>query len=223
MKERMTESISNKIQFLEEVDNISKAAQVIIESYKKGGKVISCGNGGSAADAQHLTAELVNKFKLDRKPLAAISLTVDTSVLTSWGNDQDFSKVFERQVEAHGKPEDVLIAISTSGNSKNVLIACEKAREMGLKIISLSGKDGGKLKELSDVNINSRAQVTERIQECHLIAYHIICEIVEAEMAELEGGEGVGEEVELSEREVNLESVNRNINNVQESESFEMI
>ncbi len=186
IKDRIAESITAKIQFLEEVDNIEKAAQAIINSYKNGGKVISCGNGGSAADAQHLTAELVNRFKLDRKPLSAISLTVDTSVLTSWGNDQDFSKVFERQIEAHGKPEDILIAISTSGNSKNVLLACEKAKEIGTKIISLTGKDGGKLKELSDININSRAQETERIQECHMVAYHTICEIVEAEMANYE-------------------------------------
>ncbi|MBR9704085.1 D-sedoheptulose 7-phosphate isomerase [Candidatus Pacearchaeota archaeon] len=182
VKEIIKESINSKIEFLDSSCDILDACDLIVSSFKSGGKLLICGNGGSAADSQHIAGELVDKFLMDRKGLPAISLTCDTSVLTAWGNDKSFDEVFSRQVEALGKNGDVLIAITTSGTSKNVVLACEKAKEIGMKIVSLTGNSGGILKEMSDVNINSSSNHTPRIQECHMTAYHIICEIVEKEM-----------------------------------------
>lgn len=159
--------------------NIEKAVEVITGCYKKGGKVLVFGNGGSAADAQHICGELVGRFSMERKPLSAIALTTDTSVLTAWGNDYSFETVFLRQIEAHGRPGDVAWGISTSGNSVNVLIALKKAREMGLKTIGLLGNRGGKVSSICDCAIAVEESKTPRIQEVHVIAYHIICSMVE--------------------------------------------
>lgn len=188
IKEMMKESIETKEAFLKEAEQISKAIDVMIQCYKNGNKILICGNGGSAADAQHIAAELVGRYKLERKGLPAIALTTDSSILTAWSNDYGFESVFERQVEALGKEGDVLIGLSTSGNSPNVVKAFEKARKMNLKTISLTGNEGGKLKPLSDININVSSKNTPRIQECHLLAYHIICEEVEKQMMYNNGG-----------------------------------
>lgn len=160
-------------------DKISLVSDVIINAYRNNNKVLIAGNGGSAADAQHITAELVNKFYHDRRPLSAISLTTDTSLITSWANDKNYDFVFERQIEAHGNKGDIFIAISTSGNSQNLINAISKAREKGLIIISLLGKDGGKIKGLSDYEIIVPSQDTPRIQEIHQIIYHTVCQLVE--------------------------------------------
>ena len=163
--------------------DIAKAASVIIEAYKKGKKVLICGNGGSAADAQHIAAELVGRYKMERKALPAIALTTDTSIITAVGNDYGFEKIFSRQVEALGEKEDVLIAISTSGNSPNVLAAMEEAQKKGMKIIVLAGGTGGTMRGMKcDAMIIAPSNNTPRIQELHITAGHIICELVEKEL-----------------------------------------
>ncbi|MBI2671673.1 D-sedoheptulose 7-phosphate isomerase [Candidatus Woesearchaeota archaeon] len=165
-------------QFADQIINISK---ILVNAYKKGNKVLVAGNGGSAADAQHISAELVNQFCKDRKALSAIALTTDTSVLTSWSNDKSYDSVFERQIEAHGKPGDIFIPISTSGNSKNLICAVQKAKQLGLISIALLGRDGGEMKGLSDYEIIIPHNETSRIQEVHRVIYHVICELVEKE------------------------------------------
>ena len=178
-------SIEVKRKILENEDikkKILDAAKMMISTIKKGFKIIACGNGGSAADAQHIIAELQGKFYKNRKPLPAISLTVNTSVLTAVGNDFGFNEVFSRQVKGVGKEGDVLLAISTSGNSANVINAAIAAREIGMKVICLTGKSGGKLKEHCDILINVPDDDTPRIQEAHITIGHIICQIVEEEI-----------------------------------------
>jgi len=160
---------------------VEDAARLSIESLKSGGRVLICGNGGSAADAQHIAAELSGRFKKERTSLAGIALTVDTSALTAIGNDYGFEKIFSRQVEAYGREGDTLIAISTSGNSKNVIEAIESAKKLGLNIITLSGKDGGKMKSLGDVNIVIPSNNTPRIQEMHIMVGHMICALIDKE------------------------------------------
>ncbi len=158
---------------------ISKAAQLCLNSLMSGNKILICGNGGSAADSQHISAELINRYRVNRKPLAAISLTTDTSNLTSIGNDFDFNQIFSKQVEALAKPSDVLIGLSTSGNSKNVIFAFEVAKNLGVSTISFTGQSGGNLAKLSDVCIKIPSTDTARIQEAHHVAYHSICDIIE--------------------------------------------
>ena len=170
---------SARIKLKLDVQQIVTAAQIIIEAYRKGGKVLLMGNGGSAADAQHIAAELVSRFKKERKALAAIALTTDTSILTAIGNDYGFDYVFSRQIEALAQPDDVVIGISTSGNSSNVLLAMKKARELGAKTIGLSGKDGGELVRVSSLCIVVPSNDTPRIQEAHITIGHIICDLVE--------------------------------------------
>jgi D-sedoheptulose 7-phosphate isomerase len=160
-------------------NKIAQISEVIINAYKNNHKVLTAGNGGSAADAQHIAGELVNKFYLDRRALSAITLSADTSVLTSWANDKSFDLVFERQVEAHGTQGDILIAISTSGNSVNLINAVKKAREKGMITVGLLGKDGGKLKDICDYEITVPCSDTPRVQEAHEIIYHTICQLVE--------------------------------------------
>ncbi|MEK6916960.1 MAG: D-sedoheptulose 7-phosphate isomerase [Nanoarchaeota archaeon] len=183
MIQRIEESINLKLELVNQAENIKKASDLIIAGFKKGNKVLVFGNGGSAADAQHIAAELVGRFKLERKGLPAIALTTDTSILTSISNDYSYDSVFERQVEALAKKSDVMIGISTSGNSKNVINAFKKGKEIGTTNISFTGRNGGELKKQSDININILSDSTARIQECHMVAYHIICEIVEESMA----------------------------------------
>lgn len=159
--------------------DIVSAAELCLASLKDGGKIMLCGNGGSAADSQHIAAELSGRFKKERKPLAGIALTTDTSALTAIGNDYGFEQIFSRQVEALAKEEDILIAISTSGNSKNVINAIESARKIGCKIITLTGKNGGKMKDLGDVNIVIPSNDTPRIQEMHIMVGHMICAFID--------------------------------------------
>ncbi len=180
----MEESIEVKKEFINEIENIEKVVNIIVNCYKKGNKILIFGNGGSAADAQHIAGELVGRFKKERRGLPAIALTTDTSVLTAWSNDYDYSTVFERQVEVLAKKDDILLGISTSGNSENVIKAFEKGKQIGTLNISMTGKDGGELKNISDLNINSNSNNTPRIQECHVLAYHIICELVEKNLFE---------------------------------------
>jgi D-sedoheptulose 7-phosphate isomerase len=175
------ESIEAKQSFFDaNSELVARAAELIIASIKSGGKVLVFGNGGSAADAQHIAAELVNKLTFDRPPIAAIALTTDTSILTSVGNDSTFDDLFARQVRALGRRGDVALAISTSGNSPNVLRAADASRELGIITIALAGRDGGKLANAVDLALIVRANSTQRIQETHITIGHILCEIVES-------------------------------------------
>ena len=159
--------------------DISKVVGIILNCYKNTGKLLICGNGGSAADSQHFAAELVGRYKKERRAMAAIALTTDTSALTAISNDYGFEHVFERQVEALGKKGDILIMISTSGNSSNLLKAAETARANGITTIGLLGKGGGKLGNICDHTIIIDADNTPRIQEMHTMIIHIICEEIE--------------------------------------------
>ena len=183
-----TESIEAKKSFFDShAESVARAADLIITSVKTGGKVLIFGNGGSAADAQHIAAELVNRLNYDRPPIAAIALTTDTSILTSIGNDSSFDELFERQLRALGRQGDVALAISTSGNSPNVLRAVAAAREIGIKTIALTGRDGGKLAHTVDVALVVDTQSTQRIQETHITIGHILCELVEDALFETLG------------------------------------
>ena len=161
---------------------IVSAALVIEECLRAGGKLLFCGNGGSAADSQHLVAEFVGRFMLERRALPAIALTANTSILTAIGNDYSFDQVFARQVEAFGRPGDVVVGISTSGNSPNVIAAMKQATELGLKTIGLTGRDGGALAKCVDIPLLVPSTSTARIQECHLAIGHVICELVETSL-----------------------------------------
>jgi D-sedoheptulose 7-phosphate isomerase len=163
---------------------VERAASRMVEAIARGGKVLACGNGGSAADAQHFAAELVNRFRLERRPYAAVSLAADSSILTSIANDYSYDEVFSKQVEALGAPGDVLLAISTSGNSPNVLRAAAAAKSRGMAVVALSGRGGGALSPLADEDICvSASDVTARIQEGHELAIHAMCDIAEAALA----------------------------------------
>jgi len=167
-------------------EDILKASESLIKCIKKGGKIMLCGNGGSAADSQHIATEFVIRLShnLERPAIAAISLTTDTSNLTAGGNDIGFASVFARSVEALGKKGDALIAISTSGNSLNIINAVNKAKSIGISTIGLLGSGGGKLKPLCDFNITVPTDDVQRIQETHITIGHILCEIVERELYE---------------------------------------
>lgn len=162
-----------------EIAAIEKAAESIIESLMAGGKLLIFGNGGSAADSQHMAAELVGRFKKERKGIPAIALTTNTSILTAIANDYGYEAVFSRQIEALGKKGDCALGISTSGNSKNVLEAVDKAKAMGLTAIAISGGDGGLLKKRCAISITVNSKDTPRIQESHLLICHILCELIE--------------------------------------------
>ncbi len=166
----------------ENIKDIGKAASLIIDSYKKGKKLLLCGNGGSAADSQHIAAELVGRFKAERRALPAIALTTDTSILTALANDYGYAYVFKRQLEALGNDGDVLLALSTSGNSENILEAVGEARRKKMHTIALAGRTGGKLKDSVDVCIRVPAESTDRIQEMHIAIGHILCDILEREL-----------------------------------------
>ena len=160
---------------------IYTAGVIVTEALQRGNKVLLCGNGGSAADAQHIAAELTGRFKKERHPLPGIALTTDTSALTAIGNDYGFDQVFSRQVAALAKEGDVVVGISTSGNSLNVIYALETAKEMGCKAIGLSGKGGGKMSDVCDLNIIVPSDDTARIQEMHILIGHILCQLVDNE------------------------------------------
>ena len=162
------------------VKRINDAASVCIESLKNGGKIHFCGNGGSAADAQHLAAELSGRFYYDRPPLNAEALHVNTSYLTAVANDYSYDMIYARILQASAKKGDVIIGISTSGNSANILKAIEVAKEIGVKTIGMTGETGGKMADVCDIMLNVPSKCTPRIQESHIMIGHIICEIIEA-------------------------------------------
>lgn len=179
------DSINIKKKILENANIISaiqNAAQLIIETCRNNKKVLIAGNGGSAADAQHIAGELVSKFYIDRTPLQAMALTTDTSVLTAIGNDYGFEKVFERQIQANANQGDVFIAISTSGNSKNIILALREAKNKGVKTIGLTGEKPCEMDNLCDILIKIPSTDTPKIQEAHITVEHIICAIVEKEI-----------------------------------------
>ena len=166
--------------FAENLDTLRKAFEQTSNVLRRGGKLLIIGNGGSAADAQHLAAELVNRYRGDRPPLPAIALTTDASILTSIGNDSDFRYLFSRQIEALGRPGDLLLAITTSGNSPNVVEGIRQAKEMGILTLALTGGDGGRAMELADLSVCvSSSRKTPRIQETFLIVEHLLCEWIE--------------------------------------------
>lgn len=177
---RLSESAELRRHLIEsEVDSIVLAGEAIRDAFDQGGKVLIFGNGGSAADAQHIAAEFVGRFIEERSPLPALALTTDSSAVTAIGNDYGFEQIFARQINALGNSRDVAIAISTSGHSANVLAAVDVARQLGLRTIGLTGRDGGKLGEAVDIPIVVPSQSTARIQECHITIGHILCEIAE--------------------------------------------
>lgn len=177
----ITDSIETKKSLLNDdsIATIEQAAAAMIKSLKSGGKILAFGNGGSAADSQHIVAELVGRFKKERKALAAIALTTNTSVLTAIGNDYGYDVTFSRQVEALGKKGDAALGISTSGNSKNVIEAIRNSKKLGMQTIGLLGGDGGKLKAECDIAIVVGSKDTPRIQESHSLIGHILCELIE--------------------------------------------
>ncbi len=178
----IADSIAVKQRLLQEcAADIARCAELLVETYRRGGKTLFCGNGGSAADSQHLAAELVVRLRghVNRAAIPAIALTVDTSILTAGGNDIGFENVFARQVEAYGRPGDALVAISTSGNSENVLRAAEQARRQDMVVIGLLGCGGGRIRPLCTAAVVVPSTVTARIQEAHILIGHIWCEVVE--------------------------------------------
>jgi len=175
---QLKESAEIKLQLINQAPVIVQIAKVWADALQSGGKVLFCGNGGSAADSQHLAAELVGRFQGERRALSAIALTTDTSILTAVANDYGFQQVFERQVIAHGRPGDVLVGISTSGQSENVIRAVKKAKELGLIAVAFTGSRG-KLRELADYAVIVPSISTPRIQEAHIATGHIICELVD--------------------------------------------
>ena len=186
MKDLIKESILKSAEIVKESiilsDIVEESIKVIIECFKKGNKVILFGNGGSAADAQHIAAEFVGRFQLNRKSYPALALTTDTSVLTSLANDYSYDIVFSRQCESLVSKGDVVIGISTSGNSKNVLNGLKKAKEKGAKTIGLLGNNGGEIKDIVDISLIVPSSSTPRIQEAHRTISHIICQIVEEQI-----------------------------------------
>ena len=185
IEEGLRESIRIKEKILEEgIGQIAAIAEVILRSLKGGGKGILFGNGGSAADAQHIAAELVGRFRKERKAIPAIALSTNTSVVTAIGNDYGFERIFARQMEAMANPADVALGISTSGNADNVIKAIGVAREKGISTIALTGGDGGKLAQLADISFIVPSEETPRIQEAHITIGHLICQIVEEQVDE---------------------------------------
>lgn len=187
IKEQLTASIEVKQKILNNDELLKKIEQLsllTIERYKQGKKVLTAGNGGSAADAQHIAAELVSRFYFDRPGLPALALTTDTSILTAVGNDYGYHYTFARQIEANANEEDIFLGISTSGNSENILHAVETARKKNVTTVALTGEGGGKLKDKVDFLLNVPSQSTPRIQESHIAIGHILCAIVEKELFE---------------------------------------
>lgn len=175
------DSVKAKEKFLTKKNSalVVQAAEAIVEAFKAGGKLLVAGNGGSAADAQHLAAEFVNRFEIERPPLPALALTTDSSNITSIGNDYSFDQIFSKQVRALGRENDIFLAISTSGNSANITRAAEVAKSMSIKVIALTGKGGGELAKKADILLNVDSKVTARIQEVHITVCHILCELVD--------------------------------------------
>ncbi len=185
IKDYILKSIETKQKLLAEekiIENIKEASTEIVNAYIEGKKVLFAGNGGSAADSQHLACELVSKFYYERKALNAIALTTNTSVLTSIGNDASFEQIFSRQIEAYGNSGDIFIALSTSGNSKNIIWALEQAKKQNLFCIGLTGEKSNKMDELCDIMIKVPSNETPIVQESHIMIGHIICALVEGNL-----------------------------------------
>ncbi len=185
VRQHFADSIEIKRQASDLAPMVSRAATLITKSLLDNGKVLSCGNGGSAGDAQHFSAEMLNRFEMERPGLPAVALTTDSSTLTSIANDYTFDDIFSKQVRALGQPGDVLLAISTSGNSENVTRACLAAHERGMKIVAFTGRDGGDLSGVlgeDDVELRVPAQNTARIQEVHLVFIHCLCDLIDREL-----------------------------------------
>ncbi len=178
MLNKIDEAILVKERLKGETGQIEKAVRLIIDSIEKGNRLLLCGNGGSAADAQHIAAEIVHKLVKRRRALPAIALTTNTSLLTAISSDDSYDEIFSRQIEGIGEDGDILLAISTSGNSPNVILAVKKAKSLGMKTIGLCGADG-RLRSLVDIAISVPSKNTQRIQECHIFIGHIISEAVE--------------------------------------------
>lgn len=179
IKNSFAQISQNFVKLQEKATIIEQISQLWINAISQGKKVIFCGNGGSAADSQHLAAELMGRYKFDRAPMSAMSLTVDTSALTAIGNDYGYDKIFSRQLRGIGNTGDVIVGISTSGNSKNILDAFAVAKEKGIKTIAFTGEHGGKMREVADVCLNVPSNTTNNIQEMHIACGHMICGIVE--------------------------------------------
>lgn len=182
IKALVAESLQTKQQLLDNtelIETLEQVSNLFIDCFNADGKVLFCGNGGSAADAQHISAELSGRYKLDRRPLFAEALHVNTSYMTAVANDYSYDEVYSRMVEAAGRKGDILVAISTSGNSSNVLKAIEKAKSIGMKVVAMTGESGGKMKGLCEYLLNAPSSNTPRIQECHILMGHIICELTE--------------------------------------------
>ena len=183
-KEIIDQAFSEHIEALKKThitisQNIEIAADLIAKSLTSGGTIFWCGNGGSAADSQHIAAEFVGRFKKDRRPLRSIALTTDSSVLTCVANDYSYEEIFSRQLDALGRDGDVLVAITTSGKSENIKKALIQAQNMGIKTIGLLGKKGGECKDYSDISLIVPSDITARIQETHILIEHLLCELVE--------------------------------------------
>ena len=180
----ITQSMDAHLAMMQELKaqfgEIEQVANLIIDALKSGAKVLLCGNGGSAADAQHIAAEIIGRFEVERAAFPAIALTTDTSILTAVGNDYGFDQIFSRQVAGLGQAGDVLMAYSTSGNSANVLAAVQVAQSLGVKVVSLTGQGGGALKDLSDIWLGAPSSVTARVQEAHGFIGHVICQLIDA-------------------------------------------
>ncbi|MEN8193914.1 MAG: D-sedoheptulose 7-phosphate isomerase [Bacteroidota bacterium] len=184
MKDTINKELNGHLETIQHVidslhGDIERACNLALDTINSGNKLLLCGNGGSAADAQHIAAEFTGRYKLERKGLPAIALTTDTSALTAIGNDYGYDSVFERQVEALAKKGDLLVGISTTGNSKNVLNAFNKARELGCRTLGLSGKGGGQFNDNCDLNIVVPSDDTPRVQEMHILIGHIICQVID--------------------------------------------
>jgi D-sedoheptulose 7-phosphate isomerase len=180
IEERLADAAYTKLLFLESAaPALESIARLLVKALKGGRRVYLFGNGGSAADAQHIAAEMEGRFHKERRPWPVLALTTNTSTLTAIANDYDFETTFPRLVEAHARRGDVVIAISTSGNSPNVVGAAKQARKMGVSVVGFTGEKGGKLKGLADVCLCAPSTVTARIQECHITAGHILCEMLE--------------------------------------------
>lgn len=183
MRDIILTALSDSIQVKEafitsHIDRMIQAAEMLATALVSGHKILIFGNGGSAADAQHIAAEFVNRFRIERQPLAALALTTDTSIITSIANDYQFAEIFEKQIRALGKKGDVAVGISASGNSVNVIRAVAAAKEIGLLTVGLTGR-GGKLAELADLNFSVASRTTARIQESHMVLLHLLCDLVD--------------------------------------------
>ncbi|TGM56777.1 D-sedoheptulose 7-phosphate isomerase [Leptospira vanthielii] len=189
IQSQIEDSIAVKQQLLPVLlPSIESAGKMLVESLKQNGLLYFCGNGGSSCDASHIAAELVVRYKSgnERKAIPALALNSDQAVLTACSNDYGYEYVFQRQVQAFGKPTDVFVGLTTSGNSQNIVLAVEEARKIGMKVVLFLGGDGGKLKGKADVEIIVPSKITARIQECHILIGHILCSIIEKELFDLD-------------------------------------